>query len=781
MKVVERLQRRLPWFLTFSPVSSTIAHLQVVAKELQEAEAAKKLVQTIFMPRRPIRLWRRQNRPKEYSINFDIALEDIRRVKLYEDHECIFDSGVMGEGVHKFEKQVELSSDYIIPQSLYRVEVEDYYGNVFEKGIPENDEIRGNAFDIDLLLDLKGKTIGCARYTLREADYRHLDRVYPPYHDQRLEPDYYYEKRMDKYLKYLREKGVIFASIFKFLGTEPTIEGFWRQLCEQNVSFQNEKYMATKNMNSALFLISADVESLPINIRWDPDELEEITQALSPSKKFEYVASVKGEKLEDSLEVGQETLKWTLSPAKNTIQALDSLSAAAAGSLSNTIRASDAAKGAGSGSVSDPTMVGESFIMSMEGKPADNLRISDVAAGSSSLEYSNTLHVSDSAKVDILSMYSDFFSVSDATYIDADGASADSLRTSDAIGGSGAGTGSDSIRASDSAALAASGKASNSLEISDGGSYSFAGYIRVFDTDTEFQQMTRSGTIISGTGAGAVLTVPDPTQTSTGVKRPTSASNVDYSNCSYIGYWYKRSDATGSCNSNGALADTPAQACYTDILRLSGFSFGVPSNATIRGIEVTITRRQSGTVNRVDQLVRINVGGSNSTNKADTSTYWPKSYTAKTYGGSTDLWGLSPTPSNINTLYLDISAKNNYSRAGATFYVDCVGVNVYYTVPTSGTASYTLSGSAIGVGNNLGTLTVSCSIPQGSISYTVKKNGSVVKSGSLSSGTNNIDLTSISVSASSDSFDFIFGITSGGTSKPTIGYIKHYLSKSKTF
>ena len=230
------------------------------------------------------------------------------------------------------------------------------------------------------------------------------------------------------------------------------------------------------------------------------------------------------------------------------------------------------------------------------------------------------------------------------------------------------------------------------------------------------------------------------------------------------------------------MADTPAQTCYTDILRLSGFSFGVPSNATITGIEVAISRKQSGTVNRVDQLIRVNVSRINSNNKADTSTYWPQSYSTKTYGGSSDLWGLSNvTPSNINTLYLDISAKDNYSRAGATFSVDCVRVKVYWRVPSRGTASYTLSGSDVGVGNNLGQIQVSCSIPEGSISYTVKKNGSTVRSGSLASGENTIDLTGVTASSASDSFEFVFSITSGASNKPTIDYIKHYLTASKSF
>jgi len=783
MRAARRLKDRIPWFLTFSPVSNTIAHLQTVAGELQEAETAKKLIETIFMPRRPLRLWRHQVRPKEYSINVDVALEDIRRIRLYEDNKKIFDSGVLGAGVDRYKKQLFLTSDYTIPQSTYRVEIEDYHGNVFEKGIPENDEITGNAFDPDLLLDLKGKILNCPRYAFRSVDYHHLDRVYPPFHDQSLEPDYYYETRMEKYVTYLREKGVIFASLYKYLGTEPTIEGYWRLLCEQDVSYQDQKYMLTKEENSALFLISADKEKLPINIQWDESELQELTDALSPSKKFRYIVESEQSTAADNLLIGQENLKWSLSSILEGLIASDSVAGEGGGNTPDSLKASDTQAGTGSGTVADVTNANDNLALAGSGTASENVKANDSVSGSSNIIYSDSAVVaSDDVALALAEGVRDGATANDSISMSSSGTVTNSLRASDTVTGSTEVTSSDATATSDTTSGSVSGVASNAMKASDGGSCSSSGYICVFDTNTEFQQMSRSGTIISGTGTSAVLTVNNPSAGDTGVKYPTSTINVDYSNCaSGWGYWYDKSYAL-SCNDTSAKADTTTTPCYTDILRFGGFSFGVPSNAKITGIQVAIRRRQSGTVNRVDQLVRIKVGGVNSANKADTSTYWPQSYTTKTYGGNGDLWGLSNvTPSNIDTLYLDLSAKDNYSAAGGTFYVDCAYVKVYYKVATSGTASYTLTGSDIGVKNNLGTLTVSCNIPEGSISYTVKKNNRTVKSGSLASGTNNIKLSEISVSSSSDSFNFIFQITSGTSSKPSIDYIKHYISISRTF
>ena len=140
-------------------------------------------------------------------------------------------------------------------------------------------------------MDLKGKIVGCPRYRFKPVQARELHLVYPKFHDQAIEPDYYYERRMSRYLELLNTRGVIYAAIFRYIGVEPTIEGHWRLLCEQNVSYQSRKFMSTKNENSALFYVSVGPFASPRNLRRSAEELEKITHAISPTKRFIYRAT----------------------------------------------------------------------------------------------------------------------------------------------------------------------------------------------------------------------------------------------------------------------------------------------------------------------------------------------------------------------------------------------------------------------------------------------------------------------------------------------------------
>lgn len=120
---------------------------------------------------------------------------------------------------------------------------------------------------------------------------------------------------------------------------------------------------------------------------------------------------------------------------------------------------------------------------------------------------------------------------------------------------------------------------------------------------------------------------------------------------------------------------------FTHYLVGTDFGFGIPSGATIDGIEAVIERRESsfGTIN-TDQRVRIVKGGSiGSTDKADAS-FWPTTYTKATYGGPSDLWGETWTPADINANDFGL-ALSALAAAGSFFPgdVDIFEITVYYT------------------------------------------------------------------------------------------------------
>ena len=107
----------------------------------------------------------------------------------------------------------------------------------------------------------------------------------------------------------------------------------------------------------------------------------------------------------------------------------------------------------------------------------------------------------------------------------------------------------------------------------------------------------------------------------------------------------------------------------------------IPDDAlSIDGIKITIKRMasdDSSTVNVKDEIVRLRNGGTDSDNKAETSTKWPTSFESKDYGGATDLWGISwaVNDARLFSILLQVEFGNN----GVDASVDLVTVVVYYT------------------------------------------------------------------------------------------------------
>lgn len=125
----------------------------------------------------------------------------------------------------------------------------------------------------------------------------------------------------------------------------------------------------------------------------------------------------------------------------------------------------------------------------------------------------------------------------------------------------------------------------------------------------------------------------------------------------------------------GNTSDHSAQLTYTS------FDFSaIPSNATINGIEVTITRRALGGSAIADKTMQLTLGGEN---KARTTTSWSESWEDVTYGGPTDLWGLSFTLGQLSTVGLNVAA-GRYTSSGTSNQfpqVDGITLAVYYSTP----------------------------------------------------------------------------------------------------
>lgn len=126
-------------------------------------------------------------------------------------------------------------------------------------------------------------------------------------------------------------------------------------------------------------------------------------------------------------------------------------------------------------------------------------------------------------------------------------------------------------------------------------------------------------------------------------------------------------------------------SCYdTKALMPTKYNFNIPNNATILGIKVQIQKKGSNPSTVVDTVVELLKGGVEQTNyNASLAGFWTLTDSTYYYGDSTNLWGNTWTPSDINdtTFGVYFIAQNQNPNNVAAF-VDYVGVTVYYSLPS---------------------------------------------------------------------------------------------------
>jgi hypothetical protein len=142
-------------------------------------------------------------------------------------------------------------------------------------------------------------------------------------------------------------------------------------------------------------------------------------------------------------------------------------------------------------------------------------------------------------------------------------------------------------------------------------------------------------------------------------------------------------------NSPGSTGTTNSQ-----YLKLSNFGFTIPANATITGVKATFAVQSdalAGGISGRSSAKLVKGGTATGTDKGNTS--WTASTTTDILGSSSDLWGTTLTPADINAsnFGVAIAAFAAYDDFGATTsyaYVDAVTLDIYFTVPSSSPLQY---------------------------------------------------------------------------------------------
>ena len=169
----------------------------------------------------------------------------------------------------------------------------------------------------------------------------------------------------------------------------------------------------------------------------------------------------------------------------------------------------------------------------------------------------------------------------------------------------------------------------------------------------------------------------------TGWKNPSNATNQP-KNGSGGTSWTSPGNVASSNNAY-ATFQIPGQA-YSDWIRIYNFNCGISAGATINGIELKIERKSEHYGVHRDDDVTLAAGFSAKADKADFSTFYLMSDIIVSYGNSSDLWGTSWTPAEINDLNVFFSVAND-ACCNETVSIDHVQVCVWYTEAGEETAN----------------------------------------------------------------------------------------------
>ncbi len=151
--------------------------------------------------------------------------------------------------------------------------------------------------------------------------------------------------------------------------------------------------------------------------------------------------------------------------------------------------------------------------------------------------------------------------------------------------------------------------------------------------------------------------------------------------------WNNENDALSSNDDYayaGATLTLVNPSKYSDYMTLTNFSMSIPAAVTICGIVVQVDRKASGLslgAEVKDYRVRLVKGGSVTGNNNASGSGWTGSETTATYGSSSDLWGTTWTPAEINSGNFGFALSAEISGLLGVFLsadIDNVRITVYY-------------------------------------------------------------------------------------------------------
>lgn len=187
----------------------------------------------------------------------------------------------------------------------------------------------------------------------------------------------------------------------------------------------------------------------------------------------------------------------------------------------------------------------------------------------------------------------------------------------------------------------------------------------------------------------------------------------------------------------------------------SNFGFAIPGTSIINGIVVEILRQEDDNFDNIyDNAVRIVKAGSISTTDKSSLTEWRTNETSYvSYGSSTNLWGETFTPAQINasTFGVALSAKSVNGLLFTEAQVDHIRITVYYTDTGSTTTSTSTTITTSSTSSSTSTSTTTSTSSSTSTTSTSTSTTSTSTSSSSSTSTSTSSSSSTSITSTSTS------------------------------
>lgn len=226
-----------PCFLDKSEDSNFTTQVKVYnkqRKELLQQCNNLRLSQNII---RPLQIQKVQTQAKSADFYFYIYITNIKSIIIEQYNpdgtsKLLVNEEFNEKGHNYYTYNTFVEEDTIIPHPNFMMTVTTFDEYTYKKGYPENDTPSGNEYDHDKALDKLGKILGVTRYHHINVSEVDLHRTIPSYFDEVTEDDYYYMKRI---LRYVSEFGV----------TNLPILNFWRDY-GVNVQMYNRKRLLTE-------------------------------------------------------------------------------------------------------------------------------------------------------------------------------------------------------------------------------------------------------------------------------------------------------------------------------------------------------------------------------------------------------------------------------------------------------------------------------------------------------------------------------------------------------